>query len=218
MTWSTALMDLRTKLSDGDTDRLRAYKRVFGTQDGNNKIFKTLEFKRITNFLTDPAPLGVYVNGTLSPVSADDIATGYFTLVSAPLNADEVTATYYNHLFTDDELEGFLRLACNFLGLGDDYTKIPGGLQNGAVNYAAADGYQKLAMQFADNQSDTYRLEDSPTDNRKDIIASLLKMADMLRSDAIKIRNDYYDNRQGQALAPLFGSNLGCVRDVPPNR
>ena len=218
MSWTTAVTDLRIKLSDGPTDRIRAYKRIFGNQNGENQVFKTFEFRRVTDFTTAASPLGVYVNGCIAEVTEDNPQTGYFTLCIPPMNTDEVVATYYVQYFLDAELESFLRLASNFLALGDDYTNIPGGLQNAALCYAACEGYQKLAMRFADTMSDTYRLEDMPDKERQRIVDSFKAAADESRKQAKDLRNDYYENRQGEALAPLFGRNMGRVFDVPPNR
>ena len=223
MAWPTALQDLRTKLSDNSADRLRAFKRVFGDINGSNTIFKTFEYRRVTDFTSATGFLGVYKNGTRlnnSSIVLDDTSTGYFQLAAsaAPSGSDVIESTYYSQYFTDAELTGFLRLASNFLALGDDYTQIPGGLQSGALNYAAAEGYQKLAMRFADKMSDVYRLNDLPDEDREKIIIQFKKSSEDARTEAIKLRDDYYLNRQGQALAPLYGFATGCVFDVPPNR
>jgi hypothetical protein len=218
MAWADPIGDLRIKLSDGATDRLRAYKKVFGNQNGANKVFKTFEYRRVTDFTTAISPLGVYKNGSIQVVSSDDLATGYFTLQSAPSETDELVATYYMQYFLDSELNSFLRLATNFLAYGDDPTSIPGGLQNGALEFAAAEAYQKLAMRFADKMSDVYRLEDLPDKEREAMVMAFREASEKARAESVKIRNDFYDNRQGQALAPLFGSIRGNVRDVAPNR
>jgi len=221
MAWPTAISDLRMRLSDGSTDRLRAYKRVFGDLNGSNTLYKTFEFRRVTNFTTAAAPYGVYLNGSriaASGIASDDPSSGYFTLVTAPTDGDVLEATYYIQYFTDSELETFLRLACDFLALGDDYSQIPQGLRAGALYYAVGEAYEKLGQRFTDTQSDTYRLEDMPDDKRIAMLEAFKKTAQEAKSDAIKFRNDYYENRQGQALQPLFGSSLGSVRDVVPNR
>jgi hypothetical protein len=216
--WVDPVGDLRIKLSDGPTDRLRAYKKVFGNQDGTNKLFKTFEGRRITDLTSTDLPLGVYVDGVPVTVSEDNVTTGYFTLQAAPANTAELVATYYVQYFLNAELDNFLRLSCNFLALGDDYYQIPGGLQNSALCYAAAEAYQKLAMRFADKMSDVYRLEDMPDKEREAIILNFKKSSEESRTEAKALRDDFYKNRQGQALAPLFGYNLGRVTDVPPNR
>lgn len=220
MTWSTAAADLRTKLSDNTTDRLRAYKRVLGNMNGTNKIFKTFEYRRITNFTTASSPLGIYKNSVLlanAAFTSDDTTTGYFTLVTAPVDGDVLEATYYVQYFTDDELITFLASGSKFLGFSNDYTVVPDGLQAGALEYAAGEAYAKLALRFADTMSDTYRMEDMPDKERQMIISSFKDASAAAFKEAKEKRNDYYENRQGQALAPLFGTNLGNVRDVPPN-
>lgn len=221
MAWVTALSDLRTKLSDNSKDRLRAFKRVFGDINGVNTIFKTFEFRRITDFTTATGFLGVYKNGVklaAIDISSDDLETGYFVLATPPVTGDVIEATYYSQYFLDTELVSFLRLGSNFLALGDDYTQIPGGLQTACLTYASAEAYQKLALRFADTFADTYKMQDLPDGEREKIIIQFKKSSEEARQEAMKLRNDFYENRQGQALAPLWGSNLGNVLDVPPNR
>jgi len=221
VSWSTAVSDLRTKLSDNATDRLRAFKRVFGDVNGVNTIFKTFEFRRITDLTSATGFLGVYKNGVRlanAAISSDDIVTGYFQLAAAPVSGDVIECTYYSQYFLDSELQSFLRLASNFLAAGDDYTQIIGGLQTAALTYASAEAYQKLALRFADTFADTYKMQDMPDGEREKIIIQFKKSSEDARAEAMKLRNDYYENRQGQALAPLWGSSLGGVLDVPPNR
>ena len=221
MAWTTAISDLRTKLSDNSKDRLRAFKRVFGDINGVNTIFKTFEFRRITNLTVATGFLGVYKNGVrlaTSEITSDDLETGYFTLATAPVSGDVIEATYYSQYFIDSELISFLRLATNFIAGGDDYTNVAGGLQPAVLTYASAEAYQKLALRFADTFADTYKMQDLPDGEREKIIIQFKKSSEDARAEAMKLRNDYYENRQGQALAPLFGSVFGNVIDVPPNR
>lgn len=222
MAWTTAISDLRTKLSDNATDRLRAFKRLFGDTNGTNTIFKTFEYRRITDFTTATGFLGVYKNGVrLNPstdIVSDDPATGYFVLTVAPVITDTIEATYFSQYFLDSELISFLRLGTNFIAGGDDYTQVQGGLQTAVLNYAAAEAYQKLALRFADTFGDTYKMQDLPDGEREKIIIQFKKSSEEARNEAMKLRNDFYENRQGQALAPLWGNNVGNVRDVAPNR
>jgi hypothetical protein len=221
MAWATAIDDLRTKLSDNTTDRLRAFKRVFGDINGSNVVFKTFEFRRITDLTNPVGYIGVYKNGQIlnvGDVILDDPDTGYFTLLKPPQKGDVIEATYYVQYFLDAELDSFLRLASNFIAGGDDYTQTSGGLQTAVLSYAAAEAYQKLALRFADTFADTYKMQDLPDAEREKIIISFKKSSEEARAEAMKLRNDFYENRQGQALAPLWGSNLGGVLDVPPNR
>ena len=220
MSWSTALADLRIKLSDNSNDKLRAFKRVFGQVDGTNKRFKTFEFRRVTDFTTASAPLGIYINQVLqttAAISSDDISSGYFILASAPAVDSVVEATYYIQFFLDTELQTFLRFSSNWLGLGDDYTQVPTGLVPSALHYALGESYGKLAMRFAEHISETYRLEDAPHEDRFKIVDEYKQLAKMARDEAEHFRDEYY-KRQGQHLAPLYGLNLGAVREVAPNK
>jgi hypothetical protein len=179
MAWTTAVDDLRTKISDGPTDKLRALKRVFGQTDGVNQVFKTLEFRRITDFtlVDEEGPLGIYYNGTKS----------------------------------------FLRLGSNWLGLGDNYSGLVQGLRPAAIFYAASEAYSKLANRFSEHMSETYRLEDMPDVKRMEIIAAWKAAAKESMDAALQARDDFY-RRQGQSLAPLFGTARGAVRIVEPSR
>lgn len=220
MAWTTAVLDLRTKLSDGPTDKLRAFKRVFGQIDGTNKVFKTFEFRRVTDMTSGAYPLGVYLNSvrlSAASIAADSPETGFFELVTAPTGSDVLEATYYVQYFLDAELETFLRFATEWLGLGPVFSDCPGGLQPAALQYALAEGYAKLASRFSEHMSETYRLEDMPDVARQKLLAEWKEAGVMARETAHTLRNEYY-SRQGQHLSPLFGTNLGRVRDVAPAR
>lgn len=220
MSWTTALDDLRLKLSDTPIDKLRAYKRVFGQIDGQNQLFKTFEFRRVTDFTAAEAPLGVYLNQVRlesSAIQSDDLQTGFFTLSSAPEEGSVLEAVYYVQFFLDSNLYDFLRLATQWLGLGSDHANIPAGLQGSALQYAAAEAYQKLAMRFSEHLSETYRLEDAPDAERFKLVDEYKRMSDDCRLSATTLRDQYY-TRQGQPLQPLFGVNRGRVRDVAPPR
>jgi len=220
VSWATAIADMRLKLSDNPNDKLRAYKRVFGQIDGTNTVFKTFEFRRITDFTLGAVPLGIYKNQVrlnTSDIASDDVTTGYFTLAAAPSGSDVIEATYYVQFFYDAELDGFLRLASNWLGLGNDYTNIAEGLRPAALQYACGEAYQKLAMRFAEHLSETYRLEDAPDANRFKLVDEYKRMGEDCRKEGENLRNQFY-TRQGQSLQPLFGVNAGRVRNVEPSR
>jgi hypothetical protein len=220
MSWLTAISDVRLKLSDNPNDKLRAFKKVLGQVDGVNVLFKSFEFRRVTDFTSAAAPLGVYVNQSrldTTDIASDDLQTGYFTLVTPPAADAAVEATYYVQFFYDTELEGFLRLSANWLGFGDDFTTITEGLRPAAIQYAIGDAYQKLAMRFAEHISETYRLEDAPTEDRFRIVEQYKQLAAQSHEEARGFRDEFY-KRQGQPLAPIYGLNKGFVRDVGPNR
>lgn len=218
--WTTAVNDLRVKLSDGPTDKLRAFKRVFGILNGTNKLFKTFEFRRVTNFTTATTPLGVYKNDVLlltTDIASDDPATGYFTLVAAPVDGDRLECAYNIQWFLDTELQDFLRIAMNWaLGI-DDYSTTVEGLRQAVLNYASAEAYQKLALRWIGNLSETYRMEDAPDPKKRDLVQQYMDAAESLRKEAVTLRDDYY-TRKGQSKAPLFRTLSGNVPDVAPRR
>ena len=224
MSWTTALDDLRLLLNDGPNDKIRAFKRVFGDIDGVNVRFKTYEFRRITNFKTeaDSTPLGVYVDGQKVPnanIQVDEPLSGFFSFAAGhiPASGSVVEATYNLQYFLDTELQGFLRLAQNWLGYGDDYTVTPQGLRPALLQYATGEGYQKLAMRFSEHSSETYRLEDMPDVRRTALVAEYKNAGAQAKEQAHTLRNEFY-SRQGQHLSPLFGVFSPQIRDVPPRR
>lgn len=219
MSWTTAVVDLRKLLSDGPTDKLRYRKRVMGIQDGANKVFKTFEFRRVTNLVTATAPYGVYVNDVLVSVSADDLSvTGEFTLATAPTNGDTVRATYFLQWFVDAELEEFLISAAQWIGFADNYQAIPDGLQPSAKEYAASQAFQKLVLRWSENMAETYQLFDAPDERRFDPVQAYMNISKAKYELAVKLRDDVYKNRKGQALAPITGVLAGTVKNVAPNR
>lgn len=216
MSWTTFVTDVRRLLSDGPKDRLRHRKRVLGQIDGSNVTFKTLEFRRVTDFTTAASPEGVYVNGMTAAVASDSLESGEFQLTTAPVDGDVVEATYYTQWFTDDEINGFGEDAANWLKLGD-IANIPDGLKPAALHYCLQSAYQKLSIRWSEMLSETYRLEDTPQEN-------VIKMADSYRTTAMDmhkkattLRDDFYKG-SGRNFAPTFGIVTGNVRDPMPKR
>lgn len=219
MSWSTALTDIRTELSDGATDKLRWHKQVIGQQDGSNTTFKTFESRRISALVgANGSPIGVFNNNVLVTVSSEDLESGQFVLASAPVDGDLLRATYYIQWFTDAEITQFLQTASEWITSADDWTQIDPGLWPAAKKYAAGEAYQKLVLRFAQNMSETFQLYDVPDQKRFDPVATYSKIAEGMFKLAFELRDDVYKNRKGQALAPIGRTLRGRVRDVPPNR
>lgn len=217
MTWITAVSDLRTLLSDGPTDRYSSRKRCFGEVNGSNLMFRTFEFRRITNFTSATLPQGVYIDGIIVPASgfsADYPDTGEFVFISAPSDGSEVEASYYSQWFLDTELQDFLSVASSWLGSSTDYTTIPNGLQPSALKYAAAEAYLKMAIRWRTFLSEMYRVEDEPKKPGTGPADGYVKMSETFREEALKARDEFY-TRQGRSLQPLFGSVLGNVKPMP---
>lgn len=217
MPWTTSTSDLRTLLSDNATDKLAYRKKVINNPNGVITAFKTFEFRRLTDFTTATAPLGVYVDGVIAAVSSDDLATGEFILAAPPTEGQLIESTYYVQWFLDAELDVFLNQGTQWLLLGIDPTQVPEGLQTADLQYAAHLAYQKLALRFAMHVSETFRLEDAPDKNRYALVDAYAKMADMYLKQATQVRDSYY-TRSGQNLSPLFATNSGAVREIVPPR
>lgn len=218
MTWTDPIGDLQKHLSDQEDDKLRHRKRVLGYQNGVNPIFKTFEFRRVTDFVaaTGSIPEGVYVDGTKATVVSDDPEVGEFELDVAPSGGQEVVATYFVQWFTTDELTRFLKESANTFGLSDSYDQIPTGLQPAALDFAASRAYKKLALRWADAMSDVYRLQDAPNEDY-DPVTTYANLSKEFAKSGLKLRDDYY-KRQGQPLAPLHATAAGVVSAVTPNR
>lgn len=217
MAWTNPELELRTALNDGPTDKLRHRKRIFGQVNGTNKVFKTLEFRRTTNFVTPTAPEGVYVNNVSVAVSSDLPGIGELQLAVAPVDGDIVEATYYIQYFIDAELTAFLTDGAQWLGLGESYVNIADGLRPAVIQYACYRAYQKLSMRFHENLTETYRLEDSPAEKNIAYLNWLNSMADGFLERATTLRRNFYA-RNDQAAAPLYGVAVGAVPRNVPNR
>ena len=220
MSWTTSLTDLRTLLSDGPTDRFRFRKRCFGETNGVNMLFKTYEFRRITNFTSATTPLGVYKNGVLysgSDFTSDSPDTGDFKLKLAPADSDLIEASYYVQWFLDTEINLFLKYASLWLTSSEAIANTPPGLIPAALKYAAAEAYLKMAMRWREHYSEMYRVEDAPDPEQKGMADEYVKMSESFREQATKNRDEYY-TRQGQSLQPLFSAAIGHVNDPQPRR
>lgn len=220
MTWTSAVLDLRTLLSDGQEDRYNSRKQCFGTVNGTNLTFRTFEFRRITDFTNAAAPLGVYIdNERVDPsnILVDYLNTGEFTFAatgSLPIDGQAVTASYYSQWFLDSELSSFLTIATNWLNGGSDYLLTPSGLVPASLKYAAAEAYLKMAQRWRTWQSEMYRVEDAPQKPGTGPVDSFVKMAKEFRDEAEKSRKEFY-TRQDRNQQPLFGSVIGNVRPMP---
>ena len=222
--WTTAIDDLRKLLFD-DTNGKYFYRKVLiGEVNGSNLSFKSFEPRRLTDFTNAVGPLGVYVSGTIQPISniaSDDLITGEFKFAAghAPTEGNVVEGTYYMQQFTDAELTSFLTNSCkSFLQLGDDFTMIPDPLQMAALNYTVSQCLLMLAMRWSSRASDTFLLEDAPKKESQGVAKSFSDLAQVFMKTATAMRNDSYSTRAGQTLQPNFRSNPGRVPAVTPRR
>jgi hypothetical protein len=218
MTWSTARADLRVLLSDGPTDKLMAFKQVFGNQAASATVFKTFEKRRITDFSSTATdfPLGLYLSGQRLAASActtDNPETGFFVMAEPPTDANQLLATYYVQWFTDAELDGFLEKAAGWLNGGTDISLTQTGLQAAALQYANYEAMQKLSIMYATNPIETYRLEDSPNEKFVTMGDKYRAAANAALKQATQLRDDFYQGRKGAALAPRFGTIQGSVKN-----
>lgn len=213
--WIEAPTELERELFDTEDSKLSWRKKVFGRQDGSNLIFKTQEFRRVTDFTNTDAPLGVFVNDVAVTIDTDFLSIGEFTISGdAPTANDEVTATYYFEYFNDKERGTFLSQASSWLGIGNDYTAVQEGLRPAALMFAASKAFQNLSMRAMRMETETFRLEDAP--NEKVKLPSELYMKNSLAFGkmAKDLRDQFY-TREGKPLQPLHGVIAGRVRNLP---
>lgn len=216
MSWMTAVSDLRELISDGATDKLAWQKKLLGITNGSNLAFKTFEKRRLTDFTSPSSPEGVFVNEAQVTVGSDDVDSGQVILKTAPVDGDRVTGTYYFQWFTDLQLVVYLKNASNFIGFGPDYTQIPDGLQPAALQYAAGDCYQELAVRFARMLSEGYRLEDLPKEALEATLKGYKDSSAASRKLATDLRKGFY-TRQNQPDQAYSDNIAGRARLVEPN-
>lgn len=225
MAWAStavAITALRSLIKDNPTDKLCSTKSVIGETNGTNKIFKTFEYRRLTDFSSSGTgfPLGIYLNGnqlSSSGVTIDDLPSGTFQMTTPPNDRDSVRATYYYQWFVDSELDSFLQNASQWLGYGASYANMADGLNASALRFAAQEAYLAAAMKYSTRMSEVYKLEDAPSEEILKALAAFKDMADSFMDSAVKLRDDYY-TRQGQSLSPLFNLSTGQVTDPTPRR
>lgn len=228
MSWvdtATAITALRNLLLDGPTDKICSNKKVIGTVDNSNQIFKTFEYRRVTNFTTNAGnafPLGVFKDGAQiaqNMILSDDIASGTFKLDPSvvPSGRSSITATYYYQWFLDSELDSYLQNASTWMGLGTNYINIPDGLNAAALDFAAREAYRAASMKYMIRAREVYQLEDAPDDSVGKQVDSFRSMAKDFMDSAAQLRKQYYA-RQDQAEAPLFNLATGNVSDPTPRR
>ena len=222
--WTTYLSDLRTLLNDNVSDRLAYRKKCFGTCDGTNTVFKTFEFRRITNFTTAvPGTYGVFINGVqvlAANIAYDDTASGEFSFKPTfqPTGPTQVvTASYYTEQFLDTELTDLVQRAVQSLGLGLVIANVDPALWDAVLNYAASEGMKKLALRWTQRASDVFLLEDIPKQESLKIAESYTGLAGQYYKNSIQMRDDFY-TRQGQTLAPNFINNFGNVSAQTPRK
>jgi hypothetical protein len=225
MSWTTAVTELRTLLSDGPTDRLRFRKAVIGEVDGSNVVYKTFEYRRITNFKTGSAsPFGVYKvlrsSGAVTLLSnsdfaSDAVAEGIFVLNVAITQGYSLEATYYVQWFDDAELSEMINEASMWVLSVEAPANVPSGLKPAVLQYAASLAYQKMAMRWRERHAEVFRTEDAPNDKQQTPTQEFMSMSKAFMDRASVLRKQFY-TRQDQNEQPLFATAVGRVRDTTP--
>lgn len=211
MTWATAKTDLRKLISDDATDKRTVLKQCIGLVNGTNKQFITFDYRRVTDFsVTNPFPLGVYVDGQPVSVALDDPSSGVFELLVAPTLNKKVEATYYSQWFLDSNLDQYLNDAALFCR-ASDVNLIAPPLRHAALKYAASEAYQFLSLFWARQTSESFKLNDAMEKDRFALVKSYADMAKTFRSEATTIRDDFYE-RSGTQKSPSWNFTNRGVR------
>jgi hypothetical protein len=71
-----------------------------------------------------------------------------------------------------------------------------------------------MAQRWRTYMSQEYKVEDAPKDSPTYNTNDFKNMAKDFRAEALASRTEYFSTRQGRALAPLFGSVGGRIRNV----
>ena len=215
--WAKPKEDLRFLINDGPTDHERKRKRLNGQSDGSNTVYDVFEKRLVSNLVAPSGAEGVFVDNVLVAVTSQDAVIGQVTLTAAPGAGAAVEATYFFQWYTDEELDTFLRSASNWLGKGDDFSMIEGGLQPAAKYYAAQEALHKLSVRFADSLSDVFLMEEGPKEKKVPIVTHFRNLSNDYNKKAKELRDNFYKG-QGQAEGPIFASIAGRVSQVVPRR
>lgn len=205
-TLSTAIASLRTRLSDGATDKYVHQTKVAPTPDGVQTRFAVPD-SHLTSSLV------VYLDNedVTAQLTTTDLAGGTFEL-DAPEKDSDLRASYYFQWFTDAELTDFLTEAAELLGFtGAEDAALPVGLRPAALSYGAYYAYMKKAALAADVVTTSQAGFSTDTSRQTPNWLSLAKMA--------------WDNaeREKAAFATPLGAgkpamrfvNMGLKRVVP---
>ena len=138
-----ATASLRTRLSDGPTDKYVHLSVTDPSPDGQTVDFAVPDDKLVVGSLR------VYLNGVeLTPLSIDAPAGSF--VIDPPDEAQALRASYYFQWFTDAELQEFLTLAVRLLkydSIAD--AGLPVALRTPVISFAAYYAYMKKAAHAA---------------------------------------------------------------------
>lgn len=168
----------------------------------------TLRFSRVlggqVSVQAVPGTLVAYIDGAPSPVAPaqDADANGVFELAVAPVNRLQVT--YAWQLLGDASVDRFVAQAVAWLGMGD-ITEVPARLQVALTHWAAADALMAIARRVT--------LADQSAGEAEASLSQLAErcsdLAKQYRKDAIKARDDYYqDPAKEQPAATALGLDI----------
>lgn len=188
-----------------------------GLINGTNTIFQVRHFPIIASGISAGVDLtATDANGVVLAVTSVQRNFGQFVL-TVPPTAGKVEATYYSMFATDTEWLAFLNAGlryCSQLAAATTATVVivPDGLIAGITEYAKAKYYEKLTQQtaaFFDFSAGGKTVNKSSVpQNWKALMAAATELARTLR-------NDFYNPRQGRALAPAQGFQTPGQRGQP---
>lgn len=221
ITLTQARVSLRVLIGDDENSKYSHKKKVYGKINGTNKVFRTFNVKRITDFTkANQFPVGIYLNNSLIPSSQvvkDDVISGEFELSIAPGVNDVLEASYYYQDFLDDELDGFLKNSSFWLGYDGTIASVPNGLLPALLHYSAHEAFMRMSHLTMRRLSDVYKSEDQINEEERKQSSFYFEMSERFLEMAIELRNSFYSGK-GQENKPSFSIIRGRHRNVEPQR
>lgn len=209
---ATAVVHLRTYLSDGPTDRPVKQKLLIGDADGTNTDFEAME-ERIV-------PGTVFVTVDFTPVSSTltDPVLGLISITPPPGRGQVVRGRYYYQYFLDSELQEAIINSMGQFGPVDDPTQVDMGLQQAVLAYAGYFAYTKQSIRWVQRMSQKFLLEEDPINAEVNARSNLFKqLAKGFMDDARMMRDDFY-KRQSRQLAPAAAMFKPRIPWIGPRR
>lgn len=146
-------------------------------------------------------------------VAATDYTRGILALQLAPDPGTSavIMATYFSMFYQDARYIDWINRGLNWMGfpevaaLGDLVSGLPDGLKRALVEFAASQAFLANSQQSADFFNFSVG---GKTEDMADVAKNWREEAAAANKLALQMRNDYYNPRQGRALAPAMAISV----------
>jgi len=158
--------------------------------------------------------------GNLFPidVAGTDYVKGVLKLQTAPDPSTSaiILATYFSMFYQDGRYIDWINRALNWAGFPEvalltDKVAIPDGMKRALVEFAASQAFLANSQQSADFFNFSVG---GKTEDMEDVAKNWREEAASSNKLALQMRNDFYNPRQGRALAPAMA--ISVPSDQPP--